>query len=62
MFGSDWPACLVACGYDRVIELAQDACGGLSETEKDDVFGETAARWYGVNMLATGEPRYGIEP
>jgi L-fuconolactonase len=53
MFGSDWPVCLLACGYDRVIELAQGACGGLSETEKADVFGETAARWYGVNTAPT---------
>ncbi len=53
MFGSDWPVCLVACGYDRVIELAEGACDGLSETERADVFGENAARWYGVNTAPT---------
>jgi L-fuconolactonase len=49
MFGSDWPVCLLACGYDRVIELAQGACAGLSEKEKAGVFGDNAAHWYGVD-------------
>lgn len=53
MFGSDWPVCLLTCDYDRMIELAESACAGLSEAEKASVFGETAARWYAMN----GRPR-----
>jgi L-fuconolactonase len=51
MFGSDWPVCLLACGYDRVIELAEQACAGLSEPERASVFGGTAARWYGLGRV-----------
>jgi L-fuconolactonase len=52
MFGSDWPVCLVTCDYDRTIELAESACAGLSEAEKANVFGETAARWYAIDRGA----------
>ena len=56
MFGSDWPVCLLACDYDRVIELAESACAGLSEAEKASVFGETAARWYAMEAASTPSP------
>jgi len=48
MFGSDWPVCLLACDYDRTIELAEGACAGLSAAEQASVFGGTAARWYAI--------------
>ena len=57
MFGSDWPVCLLTCDYDRMIELAESACAGLSEAEKASVFGETAARWYAMN----GRPRREVD-
>lgn len=59
MFGSDWPVCLLACDYDRVIELAESACAGLSEAEKASVFGETAARWYAMEAASTPPPEGG---
>jgi uncharacterized protein (DUF2236 family) len=43
--------CLLACDYDRTVELAESACTGLSEAEKASVFGETAARWYAINQV-----------
>jgi L-fuconolactonase len=46
MAGSDWPVCLLAASYDEVFDAASQLCTGLSEAERDQVFGETAARVY----------------
>ncbi|HEY6787374.1 MAG TPA: amidohydrolase family protein [Trebonia sp.] len=48
MFGSDWPVCLLAASYREVVAAAQELTAKLSSAERDDVFGETAARWYGI--------------
>ncbi|TDD15707.1 amidohydrolase family protein [Nonomuraea diastatica] len=46
MFGSDWPVCLLAAGYERVAETAGELCAGLSDSERADVFAGTARRAY----------------
>ncbi|MBL7261118.1 amidohydrolase family protein [Paractinoplanes lichenicola] len=51
MFGSDWPVLLLRTDYDTVIGQAEQATAGLSTTERADVFGGTAARWYGPLWL-----------
>ncbi len=38
MFGSDWPVCLVAATYDRVLATARALTARLSESEKSHVF------------------------
>ncbi|HLH40043.1 MAG TPA: amidohydrolase family protein [Bryobacteraceae bacterium] len=44
MFGSDWPVCLLAASYRQVHDLIADyACSG-----QDRIFGENAARFYGL--------------
>ncbi|MET9123305.1 amidohydrolase family protein [Streptomyces sp. NPDC004528] len=48
MFGSDWPVCLLAAGYDEVLAVAEALSEGLSDAEHDAVFGTTAAHWYGI--------------
>jgi L-fuconolactonase len=48
MFGSDWPVCLLASDYDRVVALARTLTAGLSATGRAAVFGETAARVYRI--------------
>ncbi|WP_046500374.1 amidohydrolase family protein [Streptomyces odonnellii] len=48
MYGSDWPVCLLAAGYDEVLAVAETLTGGLSADEREAVFGGTAARWYGI--------------
>jgi L-fuconolactonase len=48
MFGSDWPVSLLAASYREVVAVAQELTAKLSPAERDDVFGETAARWYGI--------------
>jgi L-fuconolactonase len=48
MFGSDWPVCTVAASYAEVLEVAQAAIAGLSESERAEVLGGTARRFYGI--------------
>lgn len=43
MFGSDWPVCLLAASYDRVMDAMQQIVG-----LDDDIFGRTAVRVYGL--------------
>jgi len=49
MFGSDWPVCLVAASYDEVLGAARSATVGLSPSERDQLYGETARRVYGLD-------------
>jgi L-fuconolactonase len=46
LFGSDWPVCLLAASYDRVVETAGELSGGLSEADAAAVFGGTATEVY----------------
>jgi len=46
MFGSDWPVCLLAASYERVVEAARRLTAALSEAERQLVFGGTATRVY----------------
>ena len=47
MFGSDWPVCLLAGGYERVFALADDYTRALSREGRANFFGGNAARFYG---------------
>jgi len=46
MFGSDWPVCLVACGYARWRELVTNWAAELSPAEQARLLGETAVAAY----------------
>jgi len=46
LFGSDWPVCLLAASYDRVVETARELLRGLSEAETAAVFDGTATEVY----------------
>ncbi|QUQ69565.1 amidohydrolase family protein [Kutzneria sp. CA-103260] len=48
MFGSDWPVCLLHATYVQVVEATEQLTEGLSEAERDAVWGGTAARIYGI--------------
>jgi L-fuconolactonase len=48
MFGSDWPVCLLAGSYARVVELIDGYTSSLPETEKAGIWGLNAARFYGL--------------
>jgi L-fuconolactonase len=46
MFGSDWPVCLLAASYRRVVETAKDLTSELTATERARIFGGTAIETY----------------
>ncbi len=46
MFGSDWPVCLVAGSYRRVLDASRELFAGLTDAQRADVFGGTARRAY----------------
>jgi L-fuconolactonase len=50
MFGSDWPVCVLAGTYDRVYQALIEALGPVSPTERDLIFGGTAARFYDLDV------------
>ena len=49
MFGSDWPVCLLAASYSKVVSVTREwAQSRLSEHEQDALWGETSAKVYGL--------------
>jgi L-fuconolactonase len=48
MFGSDWPVCLLAAGYDQVLDALQQIVG-----LNNAIFGDTAQRVYGLAEVET---------
>ncbi len=46
LFGSDWPVCLVACGYARWLEIVQELIVPLSPSERAAILGGNARRVY----------------
>lgn len=46
MAGSDWPVCLVASGYTQWFSVLRTYFATLTSTERDQVFGTTAAAIY----------------
>lgn len=48
MFGSDWPVCLVAATYERVVETIETWASPLSASERDMIFGGSARAAYAL--------------
>lgn len=46
MFGSDWPVCELAGTYEQVFSALTDLLASLSDTERSEIFGGTANRFY----------------
>ena len=46
MFGSDWPVCLFAASYKRVVDVAIEAIGQTTDEERAGFMGGNAARFY----------------
>jgi L-fuconolactonase len=48
MFGSDWPVCLLAAPYERVVEALRECLRslGVSAAGEAKIFGANAARFY----------------
>ncbi|MGI4823402.1 MAG: amidohydrolase family protein [Janthinobacterium lividum] len=49
MFGSDWPVCEVAGGYEAVVGLAQQYLAGFSSHEQALFWGQNASRFYNLS-------------
>ena len=52
MFGSDWPVCLLAGSYDRVLGAAQSLLAEFSEEDRTLIFSENASRFYRIEEQA----------
>jgi L-fuconolactonase len=50
LFGSDWPVCLLAASYDRVLALAERICERLLPAEMEAVFRRNAVRVYQLEI------------
>lgn len=46
MFGSDWPVCLVAASYKKVLEIVKDYFSSFTVEEQEDVFYNNATGFY----------------
>ncbi|MAF52610.1 MAG: hypothetical protein FI707_14915 [SAR202 cluster bacterium] len=49
MFGSDWPVCLLASGYDRVLDAALEAVAPATPANRAAFLGRNAIRFYGLD-------------
>ena len=49
MFGSDYPVCLLASTYDRVLASFQEILKSLNDDEREKIFSRNAARFYRLN-------------
>ena len=50
MYGSDWPVCVIAGGYSKVINLAKTLTANLSEEENEAIFCKTAIKTYRLSI------------
>jgi L-fuconolactonase len=48
MYGSDWPVCELAGSYQQAHAALVEALGPLSATDREWIFGRTAATFYGL--------------
>lgn len=48
MYGSDWPVCVVAGGYNRALEILQIYASRYSQEEQDLFFGGNAVNFYNL--------------
>ena len=62
MFGSDWPVCLVAASYERVIDALRECVKDLTGAERERVFGGSAIECYGLPALASAAAKENGEP
>jgi L-fuconolactonase len=49
MIGSDWPVCTLAGDYAQVMQIVVDYVQQLSREERQNVEGDTCARFYGID-------------
>ena len=52
MFGSDWPVCLLAATYERVLDAFQKLLAQLNEEERQRIFFDNAVEFYRLEAQA----------
>jgi L-fuconolactonase len=50
LFGSDWPVCLLAAEYKKVLQLVQSFAAHLSKEEQTQIFGANACEIYNLTI------------
>ena len=50
MFGSDWPVCTLEASYGEVLAIVKEATSPLSASERAMILGETAVRFYDLDV------------
>jgi len=50
MFGTDWPVCLLRCGYADWVATVRELIHRLSDVEQAQIMGATACRLYGLDV------------
>jgi L-fuconolactonase len=48
MFGSDWPVSTLCASYEHVVSALRHSLGPISTDEREQIFGGTAERFYGL--------------
>lgn len=48
LFGSDWPVCLLASDYNKVVQLVENYIRQFSKEEQNDVMGKNAVKFYNL--------------
>jgi L-fuconolactonase len=48
IWGSDWPVCLLAASYDRVVDMVADFVARRCQHAETDIFGGNALRAYAI--------------
>ena len=48
MFGSDWPVCLLAAGYNEVVNIVKNYFSSFTQNEQDKFFGQNAIEFYNL--------------
>ena len=48
MFGSDWPVCLLAAPYERVLDAFQKLLSELSDGDRELIFATNASQFYRI--------------
>jgi L-fuconolactonase len=48
MWGSDWPVLLLAGNYNEWLQAAEQMTRALTSREREQIFGDTAAEFYGI--------------
>lgn len=49
MYGSDWPVCLVAASYEKMLEIVAEYFYSFSKNEQELFFGGNAIKFYNLN-------------